>query len=65
MDKSFENTGSWSWNKSKNLLTVTYPAKSKVDGKVTAVFKLDGENLRVVKVSPVSAGKIGDVFTKV
>lgn len=65
----FEKQGSWSWKTEKKLLTVTFPAAKNAQGntyqKVTMTFRLDGKDLKVVKVVPSSIGKIGDVFIKI
>lgn len=69
LEESSEKTGSWAWNKSKKLLTVTIPATKNVDEddatEVKVIFKLNGKNLKVASVSPKETGKIGDVFKKI
>ena len=64
MEESQARNGSWSWNKSQKLLTVTMPPAANYPAKIVVTFKLDGKNLKVVKVSPASAGNTGDVFKK-
>lgn len=64
MEEFQERKGFWIWNKSQKLLVVTMPSAENYPSKVIVSFKLDGKNLKVVKISPVTAGKIGDVFKK-
>jgi frataxin-like iron-binding protein CyaY len=64
MEEFQARNGSWIWNRSSKSLTVTMPSAANDSAKVVVTFKLDGENLKVFKVSPASAGKVGDVFKK-
>lgn len=68
LEQSEEKTGSWVWDKSKKLLTITMPGNQSAERadekEVILTFILADKNLKVVKVLPASAGQPGDVFKK-
>jgi len=67
LEQTKEKTGSWTWNKAKKQITVRIHAfknEEQDEPEITIIFKLANKNLKVVKVLPASAGKIGDIFKK-